>query len=186
MKTLLPCLLLLCAPAYGQDDCTPLDTTGTVTMKNATAADLHARAKAWFASAYTYSRAIVQMKGDSVRIVVGQGISEYPVKNGGYVNYSVEITCIDGGYTYKVHKLIHDNASDDDEAKTTANAVPSYGLIYSCPTCCELHKTQDKEEPASVVSKNAKLCEKEIRPKVNAILAQVVASLTAGMGAKTP
>ncbi|MEO8066551.1 MAG: DUF4468 domain-containing protein [Flavobacteriales bacterium] len=184
MRPLLP-FLLLCAPAFGQSDCTPLDTTGVVNVKNATVADLSARAKSWFASTYTNSKAMVQRRDDSTRIVVGTGMSEYPVKNGGYVSYTVEITCKYGGYTYKVHTLKHDNADDGDKATASANVVPTYGSIYDCPMCCELHKTLAKEQPASV-AKNAKQCEKEIRPKVDAIVAQVVASLTAGMGAKAP
>lgn len=181
MRPLLLPLLLLCAPAFGQKDCAPLDSAGTVSIKNATAADLSARAKAWFAGAYTNSKAMVQRRDDSTRVVVGAGMSEYPLKHGGYVSYSVEVACKDGAYTFKVHALAHDNS----DAEGTASALPSYGLLYDCSTCCELYKAQAKDAPAAV-AKNTKVCEKDILPKSRAVLAQVVASLTTGMGSKTP
>ena len=136
-------LLVTCAigasPLIAQiDDCQPLDSLGVVNVEGATAADLHSRAKAWFANAFKDSREVVHMNDENSKTMIGKGTAKYPEKyvDGGWFKYTVEISCREGRYRYSVNTISHDNprvATSYAGGVSGSYELPDFGLFYPRP-----------------------------------------------------
>lgn len=185
-------LFLVPALACAQD-CPPLDTVGVVIVEGVTAAELHSRAKAWFANVFQDSREVVQMDDEGSRTLIGKGTKESTIKelyDGGWMHFTVEVSCKDGRYRFNIHSIYHENLTVKTLRMGGASApieAIDFGTFYDCATCCELHVRSNKEHPkqTAAIQKRAKYCKTDLMPQVDKLVALLVSSLTEGMAIKS-
>ena len=95
-------------------DGSPIGRDGVVQVEGATAAQLYARGKLWFAEAFIDSKNVLEVEDKETGVLVGKGTIPYEpnvfISSGvirGHIGFTVKILVKDGRYKYTLTDFTH-------------------------------------------------------------------------------
>lgn len=114
----------------------PLNFSEVVTLKSVPAAELYTRAKVWFATAFSDSKAVLEVQDKEAGVLVGKGSIPYEPNISmssslirGHVTFSISISFKDGRYKYTLSDFTHHGST------LRAQGPISFGLITTSEVC---------------------------------------------------
>lgn len=161
-------------------ECPPMDTTAVVTVDSVPAAELYARTKRWFATAFKNGKEVIQLDDPATFTIIGKGSVEYDDR--GLMKFTIEVACKEGRYRVELRDIEHVGVG----GTTIGNKyIPTstLGSIYRCTVCCENHRKWLETHPTEFEF-NMKACAVHILPKARSAMVRMLASLNTGMNVR--
>lgn len=185
------------APAQTQDSTSTFDPfEGTApsnvphelilvdSVAGVSADELYSRAKRWFADMYKDAQEVIQLDDAGNRTIMGKAVFTFTTDvligggtRRGHVKYSIEIACKDGRYRLRMYDYIHSGNRYYDAQLKAFVGPTDMGVLYDGTPCAPNYSAGEKHK--------AKICEREVKPQLEAHDTAMVMSVQLAMETPT-